>query len=219
MKQFALLALLLSAGISTHAQDCWGGPPTNTDGSITIRPSPCPTPTPTPTPIPSPTPFPSPTPTPGVVFLEAEQAALTSPMVISSDVNANGGKYVSSEVSNSGTATFTANLPAGTYFIWARVIGVDSSHDSFFVRADGGVEDIYSVGGPWLPTWRWTKVNGATTGNPRTWVLSAGTHTFTFRAREPGTKLDQIAIVSVKALCVVAQVGQTTVIVKCGDVQ
>ena len=75
-----------------------------------------------------------------------------------------------------------------------------TNQDSFFVSVDGGQEDIYDAAeGSWSNSWQWTKVNGRNGGsplalNPRTFKLSAGKHTITFRGREANTPLDRIFI-------------------------
>src|SRR5437867_817024 len=100
--------------------------------------------------------------TPVYLALEAESATLVSPMAISSDANASGGKYISPTADSSGTATFTINIPvAGTYVVWCRALSPDNSRDSFFVSVDGGTEIDYStvINGGYTNSWQWTFVN------------------------------------------------------------
>ena len=92
-------------------------------------------------------------------------------------------------------------MPAsGAYLIWCRVLGPDGSHDSFFVSMDGGAEDVYDMAErTWSPQFQWTRVNGRNGGdpltlNPRTFALTAGVHTLTFRAREAGAVLDRLIV-------------------------
>src|SRR5262249_736851 len=73
--------------------------------------------------------------------------------------------------------------------------------DSFFVSADGGVEDVYDLAeGTWSASWQWSTVNGRAGGDqplaidPRIFDLSVGTHTITFRARETQSVLDPFII-------------------------
>jgi hypothetical protein len=136
-----------------------------------------------------------------VLRIGGEQGALTSPMAILSDSNAFGGQYIATSVANSGSASWTFTAPSsGTYYIWCRVKAVDAQHDSYYVSMDGGAEDVFDAGGgSYSPSWKWTRLNGrGPTGvsfsvNPRTFSLSAGSHTLTFRAREI-TPLDRIII-------------------------
>jgi hypothetical protein len=123
-------------------------------------------------------------------------------MVMSSDPAAFGGNYIATSVANSGTGAWTFSVPAaGTYVVWCRVLSPTSQQDSFFVKMDSGAEDIYDTAqGTWSPNWQWTRVNGRggtgvpLTLNPRTFSLSAGSHTLTFRGREASTKLDRVIV-------------------------
>ena len=113
-----------------------------------------------------------------------------------------GGWYIASDTAHNGSATWNFTIPAeGDYVVWARVHAIDSSHDSFDVRADSGPWDIYDVAeGTWGPNWQWTRVNGqAGTGvpltlNPRIFHLTTGDHTIRFRARRPMTRLDRVIL-------------------------
>ena len=129
---------------------------------------------------------------------EAESGMLVSPMAINIDINANQGKFIQSNVGNSGTAKYTLNIPyTDTYVIWCRVISASGNTDSFSVYMDGGTEGIYgtSPGGLWGPSWQWTILNsGNGTIIPRTFYLTSGQHTLLFRGREANTKLDKFII-------------------------
>jgi hypothetical protein len=66
---------------------------------------------------------------------------------------------------------------------------------------DGGPEDIYDTSeGTWGTAWQWTRVNGRDgtgiplTLNPRTFSLTAGSHSLTLRTREAGTKVDRVIV-------------------------
>ncbi len=74
-------------------------------------------------------------------------------------------------------------------------------NDTFYVRADGGAEDIYDVAeGTWGPNWQWTRVNGRGTAgvpltvNPRKFAFSAGSHTIRLRERDPLTRVDRVIV-------------------------
>ena len=90
---------------------------------------------------------------------------------------------------------------ASTYYVWARVLGPNSSSDSFFVSMDIGAEDIYDAAEDlWSTQWQWTRVNGRAGSNiplmvnPRTFALSAGPHAIRFRMRDANCKVDRIFI-------------------------
>lgn len=135
--------------------------------------------------------------------LEAEAGVLTAPMTIGSDAQVATRKYLSSATANSGTATYSVDIPkTDTYIIWCKVLGSSYASDSFFVSVDGK-EDIYdATEGMNSPKWQWTKVNGRNGGgvplalNPRTFNLTQGKHTIVIRGREVSAGIDRIVITS-----------------------
>ncbi len=136
-------------------------------------------------------------------YLEAESALISSPMLVSADVLASNGRYVSSSIANSGTVQFTFSVPeTGSYSVWARVLATSIADDSFFVSLDNASDDIYDVTENYSSSWQWTKLNGRggiTSSapraiNPRVLNLSAGSHTLVFKTREANSKLDRIFI-------------------------
>ena len=140
---------------------------------------------------------------PTVLRIGGETGALSSPMAVFSDGAAFGGQYIATTVTNSGSANWTFSVPSsGTYYIWCRVKTPNPQEDSFYVKMDSGSEDVFDAagGGSYGSGWKWTKLNGrGSTGvsyavNPRTFSLSAGSHTLTFRGRETQTGLDRIII-------------------------
>lgn len=127
---------------------------------------------------------------------------LAGPMTSALDGGAFGGKYVSSSVADSGTGTWTFSVPsAGTYVVWCRVKSPDATQDSFFVKMDSGAEDVYDTAeGTWSPNWQWTRLNGRggtgvpLTLNPRSFSLTAGSHSLTFRGREKLARVDRVLV-------------------------
>jgi len=123
-------------------------------------------------------------------------------MESASDWGAFGGQFVKTTSSNAGTDSWTFSVPSsGTYYVWGRVRAIDGVHDSFYVKMDSGSEDVYDCAqGTWSSSWQWTKLNGRNgtttplTLNPRTFSLSAGSHTLTFRGREADTWLDRVIV-------------------------
>ena len=136
--------------------------------------------------------------------VEAESAALVSPMVVVSDPNASQGQFIKSLTNEQGTATFTVNVPvSGVYSLWCRILSPTADRDSIYLSVDGGTEDVFDTAeGSLTNAWQWTVVNGriginstnALAVNPRTFLLSAGAHNITFRGREAGTGLDQMLV-------------------------
>ncbi|MCI0447316.1 fibronectin type III domain-containing protein, partial [bacterium] len=141
---------------------------------------------------------PPPPPPPGqvVYYVEPEVETLVDPMTDKGNNSASNHKYVESSAQDQGTVTFTLDVPeAGTYFFWARVKAVDGLHDSFYVSADGGAEDVFDCAqGNQSPDFQWSRVKGRSSGDPRTFTFSAGQHTLKFRGREPGTSLDMLVV-------------------------
>jgi|GEM_PF-4244431 len=127
---------------------------------------------------------------------EAEAGVLTGPMTIQSDAAASGGRYIRSTATAytpnpaAGTATFQFQVEeAGMYYLWARVMGLDGTRNSFWFSLDGGADqpfEIQSFAGRWQ--WGWQR----TPGQP--YNLAPGTHTVRFMAREPQARLDKLAL-------------------------
>src|SRR3989344_7500536 len=137
-------------------------------------------------------------------ILEAENANVITPERIENDPVASGGKYIVSSENNRGSGVFTVNVEAaGTYYLWGRVLARNSSEDSFYVSANGLIEDVYDTAeGKWSNEWQWTRVNGrGNTGLPnsissRPFNLRQGVNIIIFRSREQGSKLDAIYLAS-----------------------
>lgn len=132
---------------------------------------------------------------------EAEDAQLMLPMRVMKQWAASKGEMINSPRESAGAATFVFEITVpGTYVVWCRVLSPQAKGDSFYVSVDGMGEDIYDTSeGSWSGVWQWTRVNARAGGwpltvNPRLFVLSAGRHWLTFRAREPYTCLDQVII-------------------------
>ena len=167
-----------------------------------------PTPTHTPTaPGATATPGPTRTPTPsgggsgGTVTLVwgAEGGALTAPMAIYSSTAAFGGQYITSSAAESGTASWTVNVPSsGQYVLWCRVYAGSTASNSAYFRVDGGTEDTFDIDAS--SAWKWRRVNGRGASgvpmsiNPRIFGLTAGQHTFRLRSRESYVKFDRLIL-------------------------
>ena len=133
-----------------------------------------------------------------VFTLEAECATVGSSFTVQSTSTASNGKYIVYRGTNStrtppadvpaNYARFTlANAEAGTYYLSARVYGVNSGDDSFWVRVNSGAWvkwNKFTVYGAFA----WNRV----AGNPIT--LQAGDNTIDFAYRETRARLDKIHV-------------------------
>lgn len=126
--------------------------------------------------------------------------SLTPPMAAFTDTTTQQ-KYVTSTSAGSGTITCSFYIPeAGDYVIWSRVLAPSYNQDSFYVSVDGGAEDVFDVAeNTWSSNWQWTRVNGRNGGdpltlNPRTFILTPGNHTITFRQRDVGTAVSKLIV-------------------------
>ena len=136
------------------------------------------------------------------VWLEAECASVGSLWNRSNDSNASNSQYVVIQPGNNSTAsaptntaghiTFPINVTqAGTYTLFARVLGQTANDDSYWVQMDGGTWIMWNNW--WTTAWTWRQF-------PNTFNLSAGTHTLTFAFREDGAQLDKLSLSTSSAL-------------------
>ena len=127
------------------------------------------------------------------IELEAEDGVLSSPMYVKNSATAFNGKYITND-NGSGSALYTFTLQsAGIYKIWGRFIAPNGASDSFFVKMDEDVEDIWDMH-PNGSSWRYNIINGREYGGEKSYNLTKGEHTLVIRAREGGAKLDKIII-------------------------
>lgn len=138
-----------------------------------------------------------------LVTLEAESGMLSGPMKIVMDGQAFNNQCVSGyNVNRRGSVEFIVNVPvAGTYAIWARVLGKNDVANSFFASVDNQTEFLWDL--KKNNQWNWDCISdrGATgtyEGNaevdPVLFSLTAGPHLLRIRNREKLTLLDQIRI-------------------------
>lgn len=137
---------------------------------------------------------------------EAERGRLAGPISVRADVRASGGRYVQSDVEETGTVEFDVELPAtGEYLVWCRVLAPSSDRDSFRVSIDGEDEQVFDVAeGRWLDAWQWVQlcvrtgekapISYYTVVKPRVLRLARGAHVIAFRVREAGSALDELLI-------------------------
>ena len=104
------------------------------------------------------------------------------------DPDASEGRYIL----NMGQISFEFNIPkGGEYIIWGRTHAPNSHDNSFNVTIDN-VANEWDVG--CCPAWTWNQMNFKRNMGPKILELKDGTHTFSLRMREEGTKLDAIYI-------------------------
>ncbi|MBK7877393.1 MAG: hypothetical protein IPJ77_16925 [Planctomycetes bacterium] len=135
---------------------------------------------------------------------EAENGALTSPMVQVVDSSASNARYVTvpngtgnntSTTGTSGSTAFTFNVTApGNYYVWALVKGPSSTDNQFWARMDNGTSHNWSL--PVTSVWTWDKVNNSGAQDPVLWNLTSGNHTLRIRWREDGARLDRVIVTS-----------------------
>jgi len=130
------------------------------------------------------------------IWQEAECAQVGSLWNRTTDTGASNSQYVIIQPGNNSTASaptntagyidfpFTAGA-AGTYRLFARMLGPTANDDSFWVRMDGGTWVFWNNW--WNTNWVWPQF-------PNTFNLTAGAHTLTMAFREDGARLDKINI-------------------------
>jgi hypothetical protein len=141
-------------------------------------------------------------------FIEAESGTIVTSFASVADAAASGGYYVTPSLSAVGTLTLTVPVSkTATYEINAMTFAAAANNDSMFLTIDAGTEMIWD----WNPEagenygmWRKDKVTNRGTGgfdspqyDPYQVYLTAGNHTFVFRAREAGARLDYIYLTEI----------------------
>jgi hypothetical protein len=122
---------------------------------------------------------------------EAEAGVLVDPVRATAGPDAFAGSWIDTPggLSNGtendplGSATFGVNLPnAGTWHVWIRIYGQNSSSDSWYVSLDDGPRLL--VVPPERRTWVWTE-------GP-SYVAQAGLHDLELGGREAETRADRV---------------------------
>jgi hypothetical protein len=135
-------------------------------------------------------------------WLEAECGSVGTLWNRTTDTNASNSQYVtiqpgqnstaSAPTNTAGQITFPFNASqAGTYRLFARMLGPTANDDSFWISMDGGSWVFWNNW--WNPNWIWAQF-------PNTFNLTAGNHTLTIGFREDGARLDKINITTSTAL-------------------
>ncbi len=135
-------------------------------------------------------------------WLEAECGQVGSSWARTTDAAASNSQYVVIQPGLNSTAGAPADTAghvsfplsvtqAGTYRVFARMLGPTANDDSFWVRMDGGAWVMWNNW--WNPAWIWSQF-------PNTFSLGAGNHTLTFAYREDGARLDKLNVTTATAL-------------------
>ncbi len=140
------------------------------------------------------------------VYVEAESAMFTAPLVSVNDATASGGKYIWSGTTSitgttpaaAGHAFYNFTLPSAQIVkVWGRLmVGPGgSSDDSLFVRIDNGAWTTWNDISPRLANgaWAWDSAHESPT-TEKTWMAGAGAHTLEVAYREDGLKMDRFFI-------------------------
>ncbi len=136
--------------------------------------------------IPPPVVNPPPPPTTALSYIkvEAESVTISRPFqqLYMGPLNCSNGYFIRGTTNNTGSLTYTVNVPtAGTYTLWGRGSS-SSSGGSFYVSMDGGAETLWSTPGWVYGSWSWLRA--------ASFNLTAGTHKLTLRAGVSYTYLD-----------------------------
>ncbi len=132
---------------------------------------------------------------PGDIILEAENSAISAPMVVARHPSASGGEYVVlPEHAAGGVAEFVVTPPRpDEYLLYAHVIAPSGTADSFYVQVNDGPKATYDTGNG--RTWFSSPVVGRELDGSRlTASLHGGGNTIRFYGREAGTRLDRITL-------------------------
>lgn len=126
--------------------------------------------------------------------IEAEDAVLTHPMVLVDDNSASNAQYITNHY-GSGSAYFTFNvIEEGSYKLRARFNAPDGESDSFFIKMDNGITDIWDMH-PNSSSWKSGFVSGRINGGEYIYNLTVGRHTVVVEGREGGSKLDKLTLI------------------------
>jgi hypothetical protein len=141
------------------------------------------------------------------LYLEAEQAELTSPMAAFADSAASSDGYISAPNGGDRGGKAVLNFSvreSGTYVIWGRTIAPTNADDSFHVSLDEDQIDTDQTDGwstvwnlPESTEWVWNRVRIGVDGpDPDRFfdLIEGRSHTLYINGRETGAQLDAILI-------------------------
>ena len=130
-------------------------------------------------------------------YFEAENMSLSPPMTIGKDSNASGGLYISPlGVTNSTSpvseATWSIEIShTGGYYLWARIIGIDSDSDAIYAGIDDRWDRIYPTA---TGAYEWVRVEISHGANEYEFELIPGIHNINIGHGEPDARVDILFI-------------------------
>ncbi|HET6567949.1 MAG TPA: M56 family metallopeptidase [Rhodothermales bacterium] len=140
---------------------------------------------------------------PVLLWMEAEDAALSEPMQLEGNLEASGGRFIEVRDDHDsrdhppagGHAVYNFDVPkAGSYALWGRVTADDGDEDSFWIQMDGG---------RWIKwnsirhddDWHWGRVRDWDQDDrPVVFDMVAGAHALTVAYREDDARLDRLLL-------------------------
>src|SRR3989338_550941 len=129
------------------------------------------------------------------MLFQAELMTLLSPMVKGTDSNALGGSYISPSTGTNSTsptrkASVSLNVAsAGTYYLWARIMGPTTSSDALYLGMNTSwARTLPSTTG----VYQWVKVPVGSGSTNYGFTLPQGTNTIQVGYGEIGTRLDAV---------------------------
>jgi pectate lyase len=124
------------------------------------------------------------------VLINAESMTLTTGMKAGSDSGALGGGYISATGKNSinpvREASASVTVPAGTYYLWARLYGPSFSEDALYLGIDSSWTRVFPSA---AKTYEWVRVRK---GSNLGFQLEQGTHTIQVGHGEVNARLDAV---------------------------
>lgn len=124
-------------------------------------------------------------------FWEAESGVVTPPMQVENTADACGGRNVRAVVPQEGRVDFTLEIDTNDdYYLWARVLGLDWHHNSFWVNLDGGDPFQFEIRPP-DGQWHWVRVYPEH-DRREPFFLTEGTHRLRFAGREAESRVDAL---------------------------
>lgn len=135
---------------------------------------------------------------PAKLLIEAEAMSRSAPMTLGNDTAALGGQFISP---TSGAESFTpvreasvaVQVPAGTFYLWARIAGPTNTSDALYVGIDASFDRVFpSVQG----AYQWVRVETADGNGVSGFALAAGTHIIQVGHGELNARLDALYLTS-----------------------
>jgi pectate lyase len=128
------------------------------------------------------------------LLIEAEAMNRASPMTLGSEATALGGQFISPTSGATSTApvreaSVAVQMPAGTWYLWARIAGPTMTSDALYVGINTSFDRVFpSAQGPY----QWVRVETTEASGAHGFVLGAGAHTVQVGHGEIGAKLDAV---------------------------